>query len=326
MNKRLKLSFIILTLIIIAFTALTACSSPGPGQNPSSGENGNQDDERVYQPRYLASEKSGYHAIYNDVSGFWIDIPESWKAAAEDENSDGFYLIPDSGKTDIRVYGVADPGNPDEYVPMLAGENGLISEFIFVDGVAGNKIENKNETVYYVRPDGDSFICLYVNYKNNREWFEKNTDVVEETARSIRTKRSIHGEESNGEDKITMDDLALGIFTINMLYSDLNKYMAAESVREEALDTGGKLLFYEDGTEVFIFEDRLHSMNVISSEYETPRGVKVGDSAEKVKELYGKPDNISEDGLWGYTIDGYELLTFMIEDGKVSQIQIDMSM
>jgi hypothetical protein len=41
-----------------------------------------------------------------------------------------------------------------------------------------------------------------------------------------------------------------------------------------------------------------------------------------LEELYGRPSNES-DGILGYTYNGYELFTVVIEDDKVSQIQID---
>jgi hypothetical protein len=165
---------------------------------------------------------------------------------------------------------------------------------------------------------------MYVNYSTQEEWFEKNGEEIEKVAISIRTKRDVS--QAEGENKIEPDDLKLGLCSVNMPYSDFSKFMKEAPLSDEADKVGGRLLIYPDGTEIYLFDDRIVSMNVVSSGYETPRGLKVGDSAERILELYGEPDNKhEEDGVWGYNINGLELLTIVVSDGKVAQIQIDLT-
>ena len=83
-----------------------------------------------------------------------------------------------------------------------------------------------------------------------------------------------------------------------------------------------EMLYFPDDTQVYVVNGIVHIVNVVDPRYETPRGLKPGDSEERVIELYGEPDN-KDEGIWGYCIDGYELMTIVIYDGTVSQIQIE---
>ncbi len=295
------------------------------GTVDSSGQASDNQAEGTFEPKYVTSAKAGYQTAYNSKSDFWFDIPENWKAKAKVEDSDGFYIITDAAEMDIRVYGVIKTTENDEdYYNSLSGSNGKISDFVFEDGMTGKIIEDGSGTVYFIRADGDSYICLYADFKNDQAWYENNSEIIKTVAMSLRTKRD--DTLIAGESKISLDDLALGLFSIDMPYADLKKFIVSEPIKDESDQAGGRTLFYEDGTEIFLFEDSIYSMNVISSEYETPRGLKAGDSSAKVLELYGEPDNITEDGIWGYNLEGYELLTIVISDDKVTQIQIDMAM
>ena len=55
-------------------------------------------------------------------------------------------------------------------------------------------------------------------------------------------------------------------------------------------------------------------------------GPSVGDTAEKVKELYGEPTAIEEDGLWIYSSRGYDLFYITIKDNTVAAIKVSQVM
>ena len=87
-----------------------------------------------------------------------------------------------------------------------------------------------------------------------------------------------------------------------------------------------KTLFFGDGTEIYLVDGTVYSINVISKDYPTPRGLRVGDSVSRLKELYGEPDNMDDKTHWGYAYEGYELFTVVLKDDKVLEIQVDLAM
>ncbi len=329
--------------IIIAAASISACSGPtgqqetsqavssevnGPGASvkgntsDSSGNN-NAGNVEGKEAQYYPNAVEGYKTAYNQVYDFWFDLPEDWKAVDKSESGDGYYIVSDAADMDIRVYGLMKETAEEAYFQKLSGNNGKMEDLVFNDGVTGKKIENTNSRVYFVRVDGDTYICFYVNYKSNPAWYEANSDKLTSIAMSIRTR--MEGPKLDTDaNKITLDDLQLGDIAIDMPYKSVKEKMKASLTKEETDDLGGTTMFYDDGTEIYIVDDTAYTVNVNNENYPTPKGLKVGDDKARVRELYGEPDNTEDDTHWGYTYDGYELFSIVFEGGKVSQLQIDM--
>lgn len=86
-------------------------------------------------------------------------------------------------------------------------------------------------------------------------------------------------------------------------------------------------VLFEDGTKAVFTDDTLYSLTVGSNKYITPRGLRVGDSVEKLLELYGEPEYIHE-GVYtyGYYISNYDLFIVTTDNGTVVSIMITMIM
>lgn len=339
-----KISVLILIIALIS-VGVTACSNAKPTDNQDPAQTGSSENQGAgttakgntsdsseinqsgsdegKEAKYYPNAVEGYKTAYNEVFDFWFDLPEDWKAVDRSESGDGYYIISDAPDMDIRVYGVMKDTAEEEYYQKLSGKNGKIEDFTFNDGEPGKKIQNTNSRTYFVRVDGDTYICFYVNFKNDPSWYEKNIDELTNIAMSIRTR--MEGPRlGSAANKITLDDLKLGEIYIDMPYKSVKEKMKAGFTKEETDELGGKTLFYDDGTEIYIVDDTVYTMNVNNAGYPTPKGLKVGDGKDKVKELYGEPDNIDDDTHWGYTYDGYELFSIVFKDDKVSELQIDM--
>ena len=65
--------------------------------------------------------------------------------------------------------------------------------------------------------------------------------------------------------------------------------------------------------------DYVYDVNLTSDAISTPEGVSIGDSADKVKEVYGEPE--SEDSSQIIYRSGNMKLLFILEGGKVKSIQ-----
>lgn len=275
------------------------------------------------EAKYYPNALEGYKTAYNEMYDFWFDIPEKWKAVDRSEKGDGYYIIPDAADMDIRVYGLLKDTAEEDYYLKLSGKNGKIEDITFNDGEPGKKIQNANSRVYFVRVDGDSYICFYVNFKSNPAWYQQNTDTLNYIAMSLRTR--MEGPKlDTGTNKITLEDLKLGNIYIDMPYQSVKKTMKTKLTKEEKDELGGATLFYDDGTEIYIIDDTVYTMNVNQGAYPTPKGLKVGDDRQRVRALYGEPDNEEDNSHWGYTYDGYELFSIVFKGDKVSELQIDM--
>ncbi len=295
----------------------TAGNTGDPGDSSTSA--GTEGKEAQYYPNPVA----GYKTVNNDMYAFWFDLPEAWKAVDRSQNGDGYYIVTDAADMDIRAYGVMEDSNEEEYYRKLSGTDGTIEDFVFNDGVQGKKILNASSRAYFLRLDGDSYICFYVNYKNDTQWYEENIDKLTAIAASLRTR--MEGPKLNsGANKITMEDLKLGEISIDMPYKEVKNVVKAKLTNETTDELGATTLFYDDGTEIYIIDDTVYTVNVNNENYSTPKGLKVGDDRNRVKELYGDPDNVGDDTHWGYTYDGYELLSIIFSGDEVSEIQIDM--
>ncbi len=279
------------------------------------------DGEIKFYPTYNPDYKTASHEIF----AFWFDIPTTWSAV--DNSDDGYIysIINDDKNILIEMGGCLADKTEDAFYASLAGKDGTIEDFTLRDECSAKKIIISKSKLCYVRPDGDCYIIFYVNANENNQWIEQNEEIISYIASSIRTTKESFGYELDEKSSISPDDLMLGDIKIGINYDELMSIMGEEPVTEDMDELGGtdaKLLSFSDDTQIYIVDNAVYTVNVISSKYATPRGLKVGDSVKRLEELYGKADNVS-DNAWGYTYKGYELFTVVIEDNKVAQIQID---
>lgn len=123
------------------------------------------------------------------------------------------------------------------------------------------------------------------------------------------------------------DDLALGDLKVNMTRQMIEKVMDAglsDSSEEDRYGMKSEYLDYNDGTKIHLVDGKIYSIEVSSSDYPTPRGLKVGDSASEIEILYGKPDDITEDGIWIYSPEGYDVFFVTVKDEIVKAIKVSL--
>lgn len=335
---RKTILFLILSLMLL----ITGCGKTADVSNETVEDTAQEEDVQDLDNKNTASKtidgkvklyptyNPDYKTCGNEIFEFWFDIPNSW--FVEDNSEDGYtYTITSEDKSIlIEMGGRFTNKSEDDFYASLAGKDGTIEDFTFRDECCGKKISISQSKICYVRADGDSFIVFYVNAGSNDKWIEQNKETLDYIANSIRTTQESFGHELDEDSSITLDDMKLGKIRIGMNYDELKNVMGEEPVTEdidELSGTDSKRLSFSDETEILLVDNTVYTVNVISDKYETPRGLKVGDSVQKLEELYGKADNVNEeDGIWGYTYKGYELLTVVIEDDKVTQIQIDSLM
>lgn len=132
---------------------------------------------------------------------------------------------------------------------------------------------------------------------------------------------------SNKPKGIIADDLQLGKLKIGLMYNEVVSIMGntpkkVEKDESAHMDT----LDYDDGTNIVFFANRVYDLSVISPKYPTPRGLKVGDSKDKVIQLYGQPLNTEiNDTLWEFSNDeGSMYLTLFFKDDLVSMIEVNI--
>lgn len=329
-------------VIAIALTILlTGCAARpasvdgnGTGASSASGSTASDnkesaaktlDGEIKFYPTYDGSYKTGR----NEMFDFWFDIPNDWKAADESKDGSEYTILPDNSKVEIKMYGIMEDGSEDEFYTKLAGNAGKLSDFTYRDGWVGKKIDISDTETYYVRVDGDSYMVLHINAAGQNEWMEQNKDKLNYIAMSERTTKESYGKSLDGKNSVTLDDLQLGNIKLDISYSELLKIMKQKPQKEETEEYDGleaKTLFFADNTQIYVVDGAVYSLNVTDSRYETPRGLKVGDSRSKLIKLYGEPDNKEDANHWGYNYNGYEVFTVIVEDGKVTEIQVDLAM
>ncbi len=277
--------------------------------------------EVLFYPTYNEDYKTGNNFMYD----FWFDIPVSWNAVDESEDGSEYSILCDNDKVQIKIFGVLIDGAEEDYYNELAGESGTISEFIYRDSWIGKKVEISPNEVYFVRVDGDSYIVMHVDSSEAPEWMVRNEEIVNYIAMSARTSRESMGKDNEGDSSITTSDLKLGKINVSMSYEELLEAMEQEPsdvIEEQYEGMSTKTLFFPDETQVYVVNDTVYTVNVTSPNYQTPRGLRTGDSEDRIAELYGEP-NKQENGIWGYNINGYELFTAVAENGVVTQIQIE---
>lgn len=281
--------------------------------------------EIKFYPTYDAN----YKTASNEIFDFWFDIPNEWKAVDQSEDGSEYSIIPDNDNVEIKMYGVLADESEDDFYASLSGSSGTITDFSYRDGWVGKQINVSNSETYYVRVDGDSYMILHINSKGDSEWMKQNTEKLNYVALSARTTKESYGTGLEDKNLITLDDLQLGNIKLDMQYEDLLKAMKQKPEKEVEDEYEGlvaKTLYFPDNTQIYVVDNIVYSINVTSPEYPTPRGLKTGDSVKRLKELYGEPSNMEDENHWGYTYDGYELFTVVIEDNKVVEIQIDLAM
>lgn len=282
------------------------------------------DEEIKFYPTYDENYKTGHNLLF----GFWFDIPVDWNAVDRTEDGSAYSIICGNDKADIKIYGeLISDENADEnrFYAKFAGNSGSVSEFIFRDGWVGKQIKVSNTEEYYLRIDGDSYLIVHIDVSKDPQWKEQNKDTLLNFALSARTTQESYGKNDILENTITPKELQLGSITVGMTYDELLDIVGQkleDEVVEEYEGLVTRTLFFADGTQVYIADDMVYTINVISPEYETPKGLKTGDSVERLQELYGEP-TIKKDGIWGYHYKGFEIFTVVFEEDIVTQIQID---
>ena len=330
----MKKFILILSVIMLLFTACSSGPENGIGTETSAAESTEPktnasasktlDGEIRFYPTYDQNYKTGH----NEMFDFWFDIPVSWNAVDRTEDGSAYNILTENDKVDIRIYGVMineENQDEDKFHASLAGSKGTVSEFIFRDNWVGTQIKVSDTEEYYLRVDGDSYLILYINASKDSEWKVQNEEKLSYVALSARTTQESYGRNLSNENTITLEDLQLGGITVGMSYDNLLKTLGQMPEDEDLEEYDGlsvRTLYFADGTQVYVVDDIVYTVNVISPDYETPKGLKTGDSEERLQDLYGEPTT-KEDGIWGYHYNGYELFTAVVEEGIVTQIQID---
>ena len=282
------------------------------------------DGEIKFYPTYDENYKTGH----NEMFEFWFDIPVDWNAVDQTEDGSAYNISYGNDNVIIKIYGILiNEENADEnrYYASLAGNSGSVSEFIFRDGWVGKQVKVSDAEEYYLRIDGDSYLIVHIDARKDPQWKAQNQETLLYIAFSARTTQESYGKHDSRENTITPKELQLGSITVGMTYDELldtiDQELEDEVVEEyEGLVT--RTLFFIDGTQAYVVDDTVYTINVISPEYEMPKGLKIGDGVERLQELYGEP-TIKKDGIWGYHYKGFEIFTVVLEEDIVTQVQID---
>lgn len=127
------------------------------------------------------------------------------------------------------------------------------------------------------------------------------------------------------ESALTMDDLQLGGIKLGMKADQAEQTMAVKpsKVIKEQNDEIEKWLY--EGIELDVQENQVIYASTASKEYATPRGLKVGDSAERLLKLYGTPSRIYNN-IYSFEIDKeHYVFHAEVKDGKVIRIQVNLA-
>lgn len=330
----MKMLFLILFIIVLLLPGCSSDTVKDNGSEASTVEgaelqaNANASETLDRAVKFYPTYDENYKTGHNEVFEFWFDIPVDWNAVDQSEDGSAFNIICENDKPVIKIYGeLISEENVDEdrFYAMLAGDSGSVSEFIFRDGWVGKQIKVSDMEEYYLRIDGDSYLIVYIDASKDPQWKAQNEETLLNIALSARTTQESFGKHDAEENTITPEELQLGSITVGMTYDDLIDTLGKKPEDETLEDYEGlviKTLFFTDGTQVYVVDDMVYTINVISPEYETPKGLKTGDSVERLQELYGEP-TIQKDGIWGYHYKGFEIFTVVLEEDIITQIQID---
>lgn len=119
-------------------------------------------------------------------------------------------------------------------------------------------------------------------------------------------------------------DLQLGGLKADMPKAEAERVMKSELVDSTTKEEYGmetEIQTYKDGTVINLLDGKVYSVRVKSPDYETPRGLKTGDTEEILRKLYGEPSAV-EDGKWIYSSRGYDMFFITVENGVVVEIMI----
>lgn len=130
---------------------------------------------------------------------------------------------------------------------------------------------------------------------------------------------------------ISDSDHSIGDFSFGMTEQEAAKYYPSKPLKEtekpfEDILTRKTITFdplilvfsrTNESDDVYA----LSSIEVDSTEYATPRGLRVGDDAKKVYELYGVPMNV-KNNVWTYGDGNYDLFSATVVDGLVKKIHL----
>jgi len=329
----MKRFIFVLFAITLLFSGCSQNASNGNGTEATAvteepGTNASASKTLSGEIKFYPTFDENYKTAHNEMFDFWFDIPVSWSAIDKTEDGSAYNILTGNDKVEISIHGILiTEENEDEerFYASLAGKNGTVSEFMFRDGWIGTQIIISDTEEYYLRVDGDSYLGIYINADKDPGWKAENHERLMYFVQSARTTKESYGKYFDEENTITPEELQLGNISTGITYDELLKAMGQDP-EEEAVDEYdgivAKTLFFADGTQVFVVDNIVHTINVTSPEYETPKGLKTGDSEQRLLELYGEPSS-KEDGVWGYNYNGYEIFTVVVEDGIVTQIQID---
>jgi hypothetical protein len=125
------------------------------------------------------------------------------------------------------------------------------------------------------------------------------------------------------------EDMQLGNLKVDMQKSEIDKFITAEisetTVNTE-FDMETEVVSYDDGTIIQLIGGKIYSISVTTADYPTPRGLKVGDKSDILKQLYGEPTAVEEDDRWIYSSRGYDLFFVTVKDGVVVKIMVSQVM
>jgi len=138
----------------------------------------------------------------------------------------------------------------------------------------------------------------------------------------IRTKLVLS--EDFNKNELTYYDLQLGNLSLKWTKEKIQNMIgkkSSETIKDP--EPYEEKLIYNDGTEILFKDMKAFEISVTSPKYITPRGLKVGDSEDKLKDLYGEPSFI-KNGIYSYDL-SQNLYPFHVEvkGGKVIRLKIN---
>jgi hypothetical protein len=143
------------------------------------------------------------------------------------------------------------------------------------------------------------------------------------------TQRTIPAVTDTPRDELTIEDLRLGNLTVRLAAIELDFRMARlpESVEKNDKDFIENRAYGD--VDIMIVENEVFMISTESADYPTPRGLKVGDSTEQLKVLYGEPSEIqktdSGNDLYSYDLSGeFFLFHAEIKDGTIIRLQVNL--
>ncbi|TES92876.1 MAG: hypothetical protein E3J87_03745 [Candidatus Cloacimonadota bacterium] len=166
-------------IILLIFILLSCNDSNQTSDNDISKKVNTTDAEAEYFP----IENSEYKTVANARFNFWFDLPKTWKAIDKSATGDGYFIITDNEKVDIRIYGSNKVLPDEDYYESLTKDRGQIQDFEFRDGTKGKRIICK-DILYFIRHEEDKRISFYI--KADEDWYRKNKDILTHIAKSIR--------------------------------------------------------------------------------------------------------------------------------------------